>query len=328
MIACTVRWLSAVSALACTSCAPTLDHQLSTRQYGEALCSLGPSAEGQSVAARERVLAAIVRDADPELLVRAVTETELRSAIGPRASDFHRDFVVVILAFRSTDLSVQRATAVRFVAQGARLPMIEADDRAFAGAFGERLPGDETFVAKEGRLSRLARALAPTPDKSVGAAVGGVATGLLELFTLGIVPFTEIFPGRGPDRVTVVHPTDAQIHAAAPATMAIADGLRAALRDVPTGWHPRVLLLDRPAPGAGSAPPAIEVELAFTQSSHASVRCEGRMLYEVPLAPAPTFEASVARAFPTPGAVGEAGNIGGPRRLLEIARRKPPVPTP
>lgn len=293
-----------LAAVATTGCAPSLDHLLRTRQHGEALCAVTLPGQTASDADRARVVDRFVVDADQQLFLRAVSRDEIEASLGPRGTQFNRDFVVLIVGFADNDVRMDGATSVSFLLGGRPLPMVDANDAAFAVAFHEQLPGDKTIVHREGRVERLARAILPEPGKGIGATAGGVATGMLELLTLGIVPFTEIFPGKKPDRVTVVKPTDAQIRAAAPATMTVHDGLAEALKQVSRTWEPNAVLLERPKDGGI---PTVQVERRLVKSTKSGERCHAGVIFEQKLLPAPTLEESIARTFPGPPGLAPIG---------------------
>lgn len=300
--------IAAISAIALvgTGCAPSLDHLLRTHQHGEALCAVTLPDQKATDADRARMIDRFVADADQQLFLRAVTRAELEASLGARGTQLNRDFVVIIVGFADNQPSMEAATSVRFVRGTRPLPMVAANDAAFAAALHERIPGDKTIVHQEGRLDRLARALSPDPARSAAAAVGGVATGILELMTLGIVPFTEIFPGKKPDRVTTVQPTDAQIRAAAPATMTVHDGLAQALRQLSPTWEPRAVILERPRDGEI---PRVQVERRLLKNTKFGQRCQATVIFDQQLLPAPTLEESIARTFPGPPGLEHTGGV-------------------
>jgi hypothetical protein len=328
------RALAVSVLLATAACAPTTTHLVATQQYGQALCSV--SEAGPRDPARQAVVDATADAYDARLFARAVTREEWTASFGddPKARRLLEKYALLFVGVEHNRLAIGDDAWVTVVD--------EADPRApanpgrtvsedqLARAFGET-PATGHVVGAEGRLGRLARALVPSPDRGLAGNTGSALAGLFEVATLGLVPFTELYPGKG-NPGQYVGPSYAEEEAAAPAMRTTARGVVTTLAAIPEAWKPRALLVPRPR-----GKTHLDVVVSLRQGNRSHRTCEDKLLYRVPLLPAPTFEESIARTFPVAGGdvgatptpptpKGGGGGGGGGRRALREHRVRPDGP--
>lgn len=310
--------LAAIVSSMGTGCAPTTSHLLATHQYGQALCSVSDKSPDDP--ARVAVRDATDTAFDGRLFVRAVTREEWKRTFGddPKLSRFLDGYALVFVGVEHSRLAVSARTLVTITdeASPTHTPGSRgsATEQSLASAFGET-PARGHDVGGEGRLGRLARALTPSPDRGLAGNTGSILAGVLELATLGIFPVTELYPGKGKGP-SHVGPTYAEQEAAAPAMRTTARGIVTTLASIPHAWDPEAILVPRP-----KGKTHIEVRVLLDQPNQAHRRCDDKLVYQLPLAPAPTFEESIGRTFPPEGVTDQAAAStggGGLRSLREF----------
>jgi hypothetical protein len=281
--------------LASAGCAPTTTHLVSTHQYGQALCSVSERKAADPV--RRAVIDATADAYDPRLFARVVTREEWLASFGddPKIRRLLEKYALLFVGLEHNQLEISTNVWIKFVDEATpRAPstqLASVTEYQLAEAFGET-PAKGHVVGAEGRLGRLARALVPAPDRGVAGNTGSLLAGVFELATLGLVPFTELYPGKG-NPGQYVGPSFAEEEAAAPAMRTTARGVVTTLAAIPQAWNPRAILVPRPKGRA-----RIDVDVSLAQPNRAHRLCQDNLLYQLPLLPAPTFEESIARTFP------------------------------
>ena len=271
--------------LGCASCAPSAKQYVADKEYSEAVCAV--TQFGGTDAERTYVLEHIEQDAEPSLNVYGVTREELARAVGEA----------------SAEQVAEQAVLLRVSDDYNTLSLWNMELAVSLRGGGKTL---ETAPASREMLAVLTREVVPQPttvktggtvlDKVTGSLEGGlpgVAAGLGEALTLGIVPFTQIF-GFDKRESHTHYPTDEEYLQRIPA----AETLRRSIdRDSSAGSGregPRrsYLVVERPK----AQDLRLVVEWSYGATSYAGP-CRLTRRFELALPPGDTLEARVNALF-------------------------------
>lgn len=317
--------LSACAALAVVAggCAPIVAELLAERHYGEALCAVNGYGRGRQHA---EVMAALRGALDPAVHVHAVTQEEIAPLVGDKASALGEAVLLVRVRYdtRQVELGSFALHARLVAAEGAADPDEVSVPPAWhpEDSWFDRKAARELIAALTGEELPEGRRYDYGPSAGQRAADGlqisaTLSLALLEVATLGILPFREMFGvGMPPSRASGSgrrRPTDAEFRAQAPATEALIDLFRTeAFRRYarPGARYEHLQMWRRPPEDA-----ALELVLSAWYDAPAGdlgVQCDELEVVRVRLPPGDTLEARIRAVF------GDRM-----RRLYELG---PPVP--
>ncbi len=290
-----------------TACAPTVPELLAKRELGEALCAVNGYGQG---AHHAEVMAALRDQLDPAVHVHGITAEELAPLLGDKAGVVAEAALILKVRYDARPVHLDSFTVqVSLVsASGAAPEQLEVPPESYnatpwldreqaraliAALTGETIPESEREYYGPSALDNAADA---------AQAVATTSLVLLEVISLGIVPFVEIFgaeyPAARPSGVHVTHPTDEEVRAQAPATEALIDLFRS---DAWQRWtrpgarYEHLQLWQRPP---NDAPIELVISAWYDAGSgDLGVECGELELLRVPLPPGATLEERVHAVF-------------------------------